>query len=1273
MTKRFAALLVISSLLLLLPAFAFAQTAAIPLRANQLNGQDDSGQLATLKKEADALNLVVDALPQNQPEKEGYQKRIAAITTVLQQILVNEDEVKQLQANIEAAEKTSSELTQQIEELKNTKPEEQNLAKLDLVDLKTRKAEVEVDIKDLQSKQQTLQDAVSSPQSQKEQLGKQLLDVDQELESLGQAIASQLAPTSLAEKIASLEVNTRQLQLDQQRTFITFRQQQLDVSIQFDLNEKRLERVTLQLANQERIAKDIDKKVADVREQEAKELATQATNAAKETQDKFPQLASSEAINVTLAENIRVLEAEAATATKDDRLLRQRYLDIFKKFNKTVKTIKQIRQSNTIGSMLRKRKAELPTAQSREQRAATARDRVEEIQANKFQDSEDLSELSILTIREEVKESLPDLSDEELDQLFMLAEQPDEPEEQAAEKNGQTAEADEADGQTTKTGQTPGKKDGKLVQPARQLVERRIELLHSRDKIYDRLFNSYVDIETNNSRVADIVEHFNDFINERILWLRSSKMLFSELKIDKADQSLLSADKWQEINEPASKAFQKRPLITCVGAFALFVLLIFRPRMRKEVDALGQTAARGSCATFWPTGRAMVLTTLIAVTVPLIVYGLGWVFKQSTPSPSRLFDSIATGLSTAGLFAIPIEILRRTCRPDGLAVKHFNWPGNSVAKLKFHLGWYVIPASIIVFAVALLDVLDPAHRIDLIERVLFIIGILLTAWLFYRVLSPKDGIFSNYLKRNENSWVNQTKVIWVSAVVLIPITLAVLAFTGYYYTALNLTHCLSLTFAFAVVVEMARAMIRRLVTVRQRAAFIESAKRKRKAEIEAAKEARKQAAAERQRRIEAGEELDDTATPVVPVEALAEMQFDFSEIKVNADHANQLIRLLGLTAWFFGLWIVWGDVLPAMKVLDEYKLWGTQTEVVASPESSSESPSVSAMTGMPVPESDTATKEPAKADSETTDANFAASSPAAVTTSASLKSLDAPDKPGVSVRDLLVAIAIVLLTFVAARNLPNAFEMLFLEDLPFDRSARSASKALFSYGIVIFGAAFAMRTLSINWTNVQWLVTALTFGLAFGLQEIFANFVAGIILMFERPMRLGDLITVDDFTGFVTRIRTRATTVVNWDRKEYVIPNKDFITGRLINWTLSDAINRVEFTVGVAYGSDVAKAKKLIFEICKSHPSIVEDPPTTITFEEFADSTLNLVVRTYLNEVLSRLPVLDSLHMQINDKFKEAEIEIAFPQQDFHFKSVDEDLAKILANIKPNKSGSGGA
>ncbi len=238
--------------------------------------------------------------------------------------------------------------------------------------------------------------------------------------------------------------------------------------------------------------------------------------------------------------------------------------------------------------------------------------------------------------------------------------------------------------------------------------------------------------------------------------------------------------------------------------------------------------------------------------------------------------------------------------------------------------------------------------------------------------------------------------------------------------------------------------------------------------------------------------------------------------------------------------------------------------------------------------------------------------------------------------------------------------MLLLEHLPFDRSLRYALKSLISYAIVLVGLILAFRALSITWSSVQWLATALTFGLAFGMQEIFANFVAGIILMFERPIRIGDWITVDEFTGCVTRIRTRATTIVNWDRKEYVIPNKDLITSRVINWTLTDAINRVVITVGIAYGSDVEKAKAILYEICGNHPKIIKDPPTTVVFDSFGDSSLNIVVRTFLGEIDSRLVVIDQLHSQINASFKKAGIEISFPQRDLHLRSASPEIGQVL-------------
>jgi potassium efflux system protein len=144
------------------------------------------------------------------------------------------------------------------------------------------------------------------------------------------------------------------------------------------------------------------------------------------------------------------------------------------------------------------------------------------------------------------------------------------------------------------------------------------------------------------------------------------------------------------------------------------------------------------------------------------------------------------------------------------------------------------------------------------------------------------------------------------------------------------------------------------------------------------------------------------------------------------------------------------------------------------------------------------------------------------------------------------------------------------------------------YAIVIGGTVLGLSFLGMRWSQLQWMAAALSVGLGFGLQEIFANFVSGIILLFERPFRVGDFITVGEFSGRVTKIRTRATTILDSDNKEIVIPNKTFITGQLTNWTLTDNITRLIIRVGVAYESDVNQVRALLLQAAKEDERVLK-------------------------------------------------------------------------------------
>ncbi|TWU10736.1 mechanosensitive ion channel domain-containing protein [Allorhodopirellula heiligendammensis] len=266
----------------------------------------------------------------------------------------------------------------------------------------------------------------------------------------------------------------------------------------------------------------------------------------------------------------------------------------------------------------------------------------------------------------------------------------------------------------------------------------------------------------------------------------------------------------------------------------------------------------------------------------------------------------------------------------------------------------------------------------------------------------------------------------------------------------------------------------------------------------------------------------------------------------------------------------------------------------------------------------------------------------------------------ITLADLVRTIPILVLTLTSVRNLPGLIEAVLLERLPLEKPVRYAITTLGTYMLMFIGLAMSAKTLGLRWDNIQWLVAALGVGLGFGLQEIFANFISGLILLFEQPIRVGDVVTLGDTTGVVARIQMRATTVTNWDRQELVIPNKDLITGRLINWTLTDTTNRIVIEVGVAYGSDTNQACEVLRAVCRENEWVADDPGPVITFEGFGDSTLKLVLRCYLADLENRLHSIHELHTAINQAFQAEGIEIAFPQRDLHLRSLPPELIESL-------------
>jgi potassium efflux system protein len=263
-------------------------------------------------------------------------------------------------------------------------------------------------------------------------------------------------------------------------------------------------------------------------------------------------------------------------------------------------------------------------------------------------------------------------------------------------------------------------------------------------------------------------------------------------------------------------------------------------------------------------------------------------------------------------------------------------------------------------------------------------------------------------------------------------------------------------------------------------------------------------------------------------------------------------------------------------------------------------------------------------------------------------------------QDFAVSLIILVLTWIAATNLPGLIEYSLLQRFQLTKAQCYAFVTLMKYCLVVAGIAIAGTNMGIGWDRIQWLAAAFTVGLGFGLQEIFANFIAGLILLFEQPIRKGDTVTIGDISGTVSHINIRATTITDFNRKDLIVPNKDFITQRLVNWTLSDSILRLDLPVGVSYSSDVNFVREVILNECVKHPKVLKSPEPFVVMREFGSSSLDFELRAFIDDVNNFMNIRDQLMRALFIRFREEGIQIPFPQRDLHIKSGTMD--KLVPN-----------
>lgn len=257
----------------------------------------------------------------------------------------------------------------------------------------------------------------------------------------------------------------------------------------------------------------------------------------------------------------------------------------------------------------------------------------------------------------------------------------------------------------------------------------------------------------------------------------------------------------------------------------------------------------------------------------------------------------------------------------------------------------------------------------------------------------------------------------------------------------------------------------------------------------------------------------------------------------------------------------------------------------------------------------------------------------------------------ITLLNLLVAMIVLIVTYILVKNLGGLLETLVFSNLNLSQGTPYTITTIFTYLLIIIGASIAFASLGMSWSKLQWLFTALSVGLGFGMQEIFGNFVSGIIILFERPVRVGDMVTIGSFNGTVSKIRIRATTLIDNDRKEVIVPNKAFITERVVNWALTSSMTRLVITVGVAYGSDLELVKRLLLQAAEENEAVLKDPAPAAYFLTFGASTLDHELRVYVGQLSDRIRTIDALNRRIDELFMANNIEIAFNQLDIFIKN----------------------
>lgn len=660
-------------------------------------------------------------------------------------------------------------------------------------------------------------------------------------------------------------------------------------------------------------------------------------------------------------------------------------------------------------------------------------------------------------------------------------------------------------------------------------------------------------------------------LERRLLWLRTNDSSPQQAlkNLPTGFTYLLSPSNWTATIKEFFDKIKRMPFMLIFLIVIPGLLYSLRPSMKRRLSKLsarvGVTERGRQSDSYWVTPAAFVVTILIAIPFALVLLSAGAILQQ--PKGTVNFtQAFSFGLSSTASVFIVLFIFKTMCLDRGLLGAHLGWSEQSKDALFKHLRWFTPIGSVMTFLFVMgvyENIPELRYGLGLLAFVVLSIAISVMTYVFFQ---PKGGIAASIVMDTPASPV----ITFVFPIlVALPLLVGLAPLFGYFDTAVELQARIFRTGVMSLAVAILYGLLLRNINIAQARYALKREEQRTAQELSALK-------------TKAQSDKSGEASPTIVDEQ-------------DDDHLSNQIRKMLYTlsslVLIFGLFYIWGPLLPALGIADDITLWEQTRQVDG--------------------------EEVVRA---------------------------------VTLSSLFIAAFILFASLVAARNVKAILELLAFDRLTMDSGTRYATVTIFGYILVGFGVVISLALIGLDWSKLQWIVAALGVGIGFGLQEIIANFISGIIILFERPVRVGDIVTINNLSGTVNNIKIRATTITDFDNREVLLPNKAIITGEVTNWTLHNAVTRLIIPVGVAYGSDVAKVRDILTSVIEANPDVLVDPAPTVFFVAHGDSSLDFEIRLFVATPMQRLPVTHDVNAGINAALTAHNIEIPFPQRDIHIK-----------------------